>query len=118
MPVECVVADTIIGGVAEVAMAEEKFEREGVGLTITVTPCWCYGSETMACLTLRIQGNPGDPVCAFIKIEYTGQLKKGERRNKYRESDNLIIPKNVGNATRGKEVTYEQVQWGNIGRAQ
>jgi len=47
MPVECVITDTTIGGVAEAAMAEEKFEREGVGLTITVTPCWCYGSETM-----------------------------------------------------------------------
>ncbi|MHB8277523.1 MAG: L-fucose isomerase [Candidatus Humimicrobiaceae bacterium] len=47
MPVECVIADTTIGGVAEAAMTEEKFEREGVGLTITVTPCWCYGSETM-----------------------------------------------------------------------
>ena len=47
MPVECVIADTTIGGVAEAAMAEEKFEKEGVGLTLTVTPCWCYGSETM-----------------------------------------------------------------------
>ncbi|MHB8278664.1 MAG: L-fucose isomerase, partial [Candidatus Humimicrobiaceae bacterium] len=47
MPVECVMADTTIGGVAEAAMADEKFEREGVGLTVTVTPCWCYGSETM-----------------------------------------------------------------------
>lgn len=45
--VECVIADTTIGRVAEAAMAAEKFEREGVGLTITVTPCWCYGSETM-----------------------------------------------------------------------
>ena len=47
LPVECVIADKTIGGVAEAAMAAEKFEREGVGLTITVTPCWCYGSETM-----------------------------------------------------------------------
>lgn len=46
-PVECVIADTCIGGVAEAARAAEKFAREGVGLTITVTPCWCYGSETM-----------------------------------------------------------------------
>ncbi len=46
-PVECVIADTCIGGVAEAAMAAEKFAREGVGCTITVTPCWCYGSETM-----------------------------------------------------------------------
>ncbi len=47
MPVECVIADTCIGGVAEAAMAAEKFRREGVGASLTVTPCWCYGSETM-----------------------------------------------------------------------
>ncbi|NOK78975.1 MAG: L-fucose isomerase [Chloroflexi bacterium AL-N5] len=47
LPVECVVADTTIGGVAEAAACEAKFGREGVGLSITVTPCWCYGSETM-----------------------------------------------------------------------
>ena len=46
-PIVCVVADNTIGGVAEAAMVDEKFEREGVGLTLTVTPCWCYGSETM-----------------------------------------------------------------------
>lgn len=45
--VECVIADTCIGGVAEAAMAAEKFEREGVGVSLTVSPCWCYGSETM-----------------------------------------------------------------------
>ena len=44
---ECVIADTCIGGVAEAARTAEKFAREGVGLTVTVTPCWCYGSETM-----------------------------------------------------------------------
>jgi len=47
MPVECVIADTCIGGVAEAAMAAEKFAREGVGVSLSVTPCWCYGSETM-----------------------------------------------------------------------
>ena len=46
-PVECVIADTTIGGVAEAAACAEKFARAGVGLSITVTPCWCYGSETM-----------------------------------------------------------------------
>ncbi|MBQ2497425.1 MAG: L-fucose isomerase, partial [Prevotella sp.] len=46
-PVECVIADTTIGRVAESATCAEKFEREGVGSTITVTSCWCYGSETM-----------------------------------------------------------------------
>lgn len=46
-PVECVIADGTIGRVAESASCAEKFEREGVGGTITVTSCWCYGSETM-----------------------------------------------------------------------
>ena len=46
-PVECVIADSCIGGVAEAAKTAEKFAREGVGVSLTVTPCWCYGSETM-----------------------------------------------------------------------
>ncbi|KKL54777.1 hypothetical protein LCGC14_2262010, partial [marine sediment metagenome] len=46
-PVECVVADRCIGGVAESIMATEKFRQENVGVSITTTPCWCYGSETM-----------------------------------------------------------------------
>ena len=45
--VECVIANGTIGRVAETAACAEKFEREGVGATITVTSCWCYGSETM-----------------------------------------------------------------------
>jgi len=46
-PVECVIADSCIGGVAEAAACADKFQRAGVGLSLTVTPCWCYGSETM-----------------------------------------------------------------------
>ena len=45
--VECVVADSTIGGVAEAQACAEKFARAGVGVSLTVTPCWCYGSETM-----------------------------------------------------------------------
>ena len=45
--VECVIADSTIGGVAEAAAAAEKFRREGVGVSLTVTPCWCYGTETI-----------------------------------------------------------------------
>ncbi len=45
--VVCVIADTTIGGVAEAAACADKFRRENVGASITVTPCWCYGSETM-----------------------------------------------------------------------
>ena len=47
LPVECVIADTCIGGVAEAARCAEKFRKAGVGVSLTVTPCWCYGSETM-----------------------------------------------------------------------
>lgn len=46
-PVECVIADSTIGRVAEAAACAEKFEKCGVGATISVTSCWCYGSETM-----------------------------------------------------------------------
>lgn len=45
--VECVIADTCIGGVAEAAQAAEKFRRENVGVSLTVTASWCYGAETM-----------------------------------------------------------------------
>ncbi len=46
-PVKVVVSDTTIGRVPESAACAEKFRREGVDITLTVTPCWCYGSETM-----------------------------------------------------------------------
>jgi L-fucose isomerase len=45
--VQCVIADTNIGGCAEAAACAAKFERENVGVSLTVTPCWCYGTETM-----------------------------------------------------------------------
>jgi len=47
MDVECVIADSTIGGVAEAAACAEKFKKENVGISITCTPCWCYGAETM-----------------------------------------------------------------------
>lgn len=47
MSVECVMADSTIGGVSEAAACAEKFEKENVGVSITCTPCWCYGAETM-----------------------------------------------------------------------
>jgi len=46
-PVVCVIADTTIGRVSQAAACAEKFEKEGVGLTLSVTPCWCYGTETI-----------------------------------------------------------------------
>ena len=47
LPVECVIADTTIGGVAEAAKCADKFSKNGVGVSLSVTPCWCYGSETI-----------------------------------------------------------------------
>ena len=52
-PVECVLPKTCIGGAAESAATDALFVRENVGLTLTVTPCWCYGSETMDMDPLR-----------------------------------------------------------------
>ena len=46
-PVKVVIADTTIGRVGESAACADKFRREGVDITVTVTPCWCYGAETM-----------------------------------------------------------------------
>ena len=45
--VECVIADTCIGGAVEASACADKFAAENVGVSLTVTPCWCYGSETM-----------------------------------------------------------------------
>jgi L-fucose isomerase len=46
-PVQCVIADSCIGGVKEAADCQEKFDLDHVGVSLSVTPCWCYGSETM-----------------------------------------------------------------------
>ena len=46
-PVKVVIADTTIGRVAEAAACADKFKKAGVDITLTVTPCWCYGAETM-----------------------------------------------------------------------
>lgn len=55
-PVKVVIADTTIGRVAESAVCAEKFKKEGVDITLTVTPCWCYGSETMDMDPMTIKG--------------------------------------------------------------
>jgi L-fucose isomerase len=80
--VECVVADTCIGGVAEAAACAAKFDREGVGLTLTVTPCWCYGSETMDMDPLRpkaVWGFNGTerPGAVYLAAVLAGHTQKG-----------------------------------------
>ncbi len=55
-PVRVVIADTSIGRVAETAACAEKFKKEGVAITLSVTPCWCYGAETMDMDPMTIKG--------------------------------------------------------------
>ena len=55
-PVKVVIADTTIGRVAEAAACADKFRKEGVDITLSVTPCWCYGSETMDMDPMTIKG--------------------------------------------------------------
>ncbi|MGM0667243.1 MAG: L-fucose isomerase [Bacteroidota bacterium] len=80
--VECVLADTTIGGVAEAALCAEKFKKEDVGLTLTVTPCWCYGSETIDMDPLRpkaIWGFNGTerPGAVYLAAALAGHTQKG-----------------------------------------
>ena len=55
-PVKVIIADTTIGRVAEAAQCADKFKKNGVDITLTVTPCWCYGSETMDMDPMTIKG--------------------------------------------------------------
>src|SRR5579859_7701286 len=80
--VECVIADTCIGGVAEAAACTEKFAREGVGLSLTVTPCWCYGSETMdmeSTIPKAVWGFNGTerPGAVYLAAALAGHSQKG-----------------------------------------
>jgi L-fucose isomerase len=80
--VECVIADTCIGGVAEAADCAAKFARETVGVSLTVTPCWCYGSETMdtdPLLPKAIWGFNGTdrPGAVYLAATLSGHNQKG-----------------------------------------
>ena len=81
-PVQCVIADTTIGRVDEAAACGEKFRREGVGISITVTPCWCYGSETIdydAQIPKAIWGFNGTerPGAVYLAAALAGHTQKG-----------------------------------------
>jgi L-fucose isomerase len=80
--VACVIADTCIGGVAEAAACAEKFAREGVGVSLTVTPCWCYGSETMdmdPVIPKAVWGFNGTerPGAVYLAAVLAGHAQKG-----------------------------------------
>ena len=81
-PVQTVIADTTIGGVAESAACAEKFKRENVGVSLTVTPCWCYGSETMdmdPLLPKAVWGFNGTerPGAVYLAAVLAGHTQKG-----------------------------------------
>lgn len=80
--VECVISDTTIGGVADAAMCADKFEKEGVGVSLTVTPCWCYGTEVMDTTPLlpkAVWGFNGTerPGAVYLAAALAGYSQKG-----------------------------------------
>jgi L-fucose isomerase len=82
LPVECVIADTCIGGASEAAKCAEKFKREGVGVSLTVTNCWCYGSETIdmdPLIPKAIWGFNGTerPGAVYLAAALAGHSQKG-----------------------------------------
>jgi L-fucose isomerase len=81
-PVECVIADTCIGGVAEAAAAATKFRASDVGVSITVTSCWCYGAETMdmdPSIPKAVWGfnGTGRPGAVYLAAVLSGHAQKG-----------------------------------------
>ena len=81
-PYECVIADTTIGRVDEAAACAEKFKKEGVTVTITVTPCWCYGSETIDVESHTIKAVWGfngteRPGAVYLAAALAGHNQKG-----------------------------------------
>jgi L-fucose isomerase len=80
--VECVIADTTIGGVADAAACADKFKREGVEVSLTVTPCWCYGTEVMdtdPLLPKAVWGFNGTerPGAVYLAAALAGYSQKG-----------------------------------------
>lgn len=81
-PVKVIIADTTIGRVAEAAACADKFKKAGVDITLTVTPCWCYGSETMDMDKNTIKGVWGfngteRPGAVYLAAVLAGHAQKG-----------------------------------------
>ena len=104
-PVRVVIADTTIGRVAESAACEAKFRKEGVAITLSVTPCWCYGSETMDMNPLTIKGvwglnateRPGAVYLASVLATYAqkGLPAFGIYGRDVQDADDTVIPEDV-----------------------
>ena len=104
-PVKVIIADTTIGRVAEAAACEAKFRKEGVAITLSVTPCWCYGAETMDMNPLTIKGvwglnateRPGAVYLASVLATYSqkGLPAFGIYGKDVQEADDATIPADV-----------------------
>ena len=104
-PVKVIIADTTIGRVAEAAACAEKFKKAGVDITLTVTPCWCYGSETMDMDTRTIKAvwgfngteRPGAVYLASVLATHAqkGLPAFGIYGRDVQEADDKEIPEDV-----------------------
>jgi L-fucose isomerase len=104
-PVRCIISDHCIGGVAEAALCDEKFRRENACISLTVTPCWCYGSETMDMDPLRPKAvwgfngteRPGAVYLAAVLAAHTmkGLPAFGIYGRDVQEAGDLLIPDDV-----------------------
>ena len=104
-PVQVVIADTTIGRVSEAAACEDKFKRENVTVTLTVTPCWCYGSETMDMDPMTIKGVWGfngteRPGAVYLAAVLAGHAQKGLPAfgiygHEVQDADDTSIPADV-----------------------
>ena len=103
--VECVISETTIGGIADAAKCADQFEREGVGVSLTVTPCWCYGNEVMDISPLipkAIWGFNGTerPGAVYLASALAGYTQKGLPAfgiygRDVQDSDDTTIPDDV-----------------------
>ncbi|MDC7250738.1 MAG: L-fucose isomerase [Sphaerochaetaceae bacterium] len=104
-PVKVVISNSTIGRVPESAACEEQFKREGVEITITVTPCWCYGSETMDMNKDTIKAVWGmnateRPGAVYLAAVLAGHAQKGLPAfgiygREVQEADDAKIPEDV-----------------------
>ena len=100
-----IIADTTIGRVAEAAACEDKFKKAGVDITLTVTPCWCYGAETMDMNPLTIKAvwgfngteRPGAVYLASVLATHAqkGLPAFGIYGHEVQEADDTTIPADV-----------------------
>lgn len=104
-PVKVVISDTTIGRVAEAAKCAAQFKKEGVDITLSVTPCWCYGSETMDMDPLTIKGvwgfnateRPGAVYLASVLATHAqkGLPAFGIYGHDVQDADDTVIPDDV-----------------------